>query len=209
MTPQRIGGVVAILVAALTVACGAAPEAGGGPSPTPTASPTQTVAAQPTVVPTPAQASAYLDDRGSPEAVIRSYYDAIGRHQYLRAYAYWEPSTSLPSFDVFEKGFADTTTVQVELGTVGGSPGAGQLYWSIPAAVSATTTAGAQSFVGCYTVHLARPEIQTDPPFKPMAIQTGQLSSVASPAAARSALATVCGSANSTPLPWVHLGPAS
>ncbi len=202
MTIQRIGAVVAILVAFLTVACGAAPQAGGSPSPTPTASPTQTAAAQPTVVPTPSPASAYLDDRGNPDVVIRSYYDAIGRHQYLRAFGYWEPSATLPSFDVFEKGFADTTSVQVELGTVGGSPGAGQLYWSIPAAVFSTTTAGAQSFVGCYTVHLARPEIQTDPPFKPMAIQTGQLSSVASAAAARSALATVCGSANSTPLPW-------
>src|SRR5438309_3010066 len=134
MTIQRIGAVVAILVAFLTVACGAAPQAGGSPSPTPTASPTQTPAAQPTVVPTPSPASAYLDDRGSSEAVIRSYYDAIGRHQYLRAFGYWEPSATLPSFDVFEKGFADTTSVQLELGTVGGIPDAGQLYWSIPAA---------------------------------------------------------------------------
>ncbi len=194
------------LVAALTISCAAAPSAGGGASATPTATPATNVSAQPSaapsVSPSAAPASAYLDDRSSAEQVIRSYYDAIGRRQYLRAYGYWEPSATLPSFDIFEKGFADTSSVQVELGTVGGSPGAGQLYWSVPAAVFSTTTAGAQSFVGCFTVHLARPEIQTEPPFKPMAIQAGQLSAVATPAAARSALSSTCGSANATPLPW-------
>ena len=194
------------LVAALTISCAAAPSAGGGASATPTATPATNVSAQPSaapsVSPSAAPASAYLDDRSSAEQVIRSYYDAIGRRQYLRAYGYWEPSATLPSFDIFEKGFADTSSVQVELGTVGGSPGAGQLYWSVPAAVFSTTTAGAQSFVGCFTVHLARPEIQTEPPFKPMAIQAGQLSAVATAAAARSALSSTCGSANATPLPW-------
>ena len=146
--------------------------------------------------------TAYLDDRSSAEAVVRSYYDAIGRRQYLRAYGYWEPSTTLPAFDVFAKGFETTTSVQVELGTVGGSPGAGQLYWSVPAVVLSTTTTGTQAFVGCYTLHLARPEIQAAPPFKPIAIQTGQLQSAATPAAARSALPSTCGSANTTPLPW-------
>jgi len=90
----------------------------------------------------------------------------------------------------------------VELGTVGGSAGAGQLYWSVPAAVFSTTTAGAQSFVGCYTVHLARPELQVTPPFKPIGIQPGQMSAVATAAAARAALSTACGTANATPLPW-------
>ena len=92
--------------------------------------------------------------------------------------------------------------MQVELGTVGGGVGAGQLYWSVPAAVFATTSAGMQSFSGCYTLHLGRPEIQTEPPFKPIAIQTAQLAAAASPAAARGALATACGSANASPLPW-------
>ena len=144
----------------------------------------------------------YLDDRSNANALIRSYYDAISRQQYLRAYSYWETSDSLPSFDTFAQGFAGTTDVQVELGTVGGSAGAGQLYWSVPAAVFSTTTAGAQSFVGCYTAHLARPELQAAPPFKPMGIQAGQLSAVATPAAARAALSTACGTANATLLPW-------
>jgi hypothetical protein len=208
MTSQKIASLVAALVASLTIACAAAPSSGS--SPTPTASPVPSATTQPTssptATPTAAPEAAYLDDRSSAEQVIRSYYDAVSKRQYLRAYWYWESSTTLPPYDTFAKGFADTTSAQVELGTVGGSPGAGQLYWSVPAAVFSTTSAGAQNFVGCYTVHLARPEIQTDPPFKPIAIQTAQVSSVASPAAARSGLATACGTANATPLPWGAAG---
>src|SRR3989442_2151897 len=202
MRNQKLASVVAVLVALLTAACGAAPGAGSGATSTPTTSPAQSAVTQPSASPTAVPVTAYLDDRSSAEQVIRSYYDAIGRRQYLRAYGYWELSPTLPAFDVFAKGFETTTAVQVELGMVGGSPGAGQLYWSVPAVVLSTTTSGAQAFVGCYTVHLARPEIQSVPPFKPMAIQTGQLQSVASPAAARSAVPTACGSANATPLPW-------
>jgi len=153
-----------------------------------------------------APASAYLDDRSSAEQVIRSYYDAIGRRQYIRACAYREPSATVPTFEVFQKGFADTTSVQVELGTVGGDAGAGQLHWSVPAAVFSTTTSGAQAFVGCYTLHLARPEIQAAPPFKPMAIESAQVTAVASSAAARSGLAGACGGANKNPLPWGAAG---
>ena len=140
---MKIAPLVATLVAALTIACAAAPSAGTSPSPTPTASPSPAVSAstQPTVAPTAAPEAAYLDDRSSADQLIRSYYDAINRRQTIRAYAYWEPSTTLPSYDTFAKGFADTTAAQVELGTVGGDAGAGQLYWSVPAAIFSTTNA--------------------------------------------------------------------
>ena len=211
---MRLRGVVPVVATALVVfiaACGATPATGGAstspatsPSASPIAqpSPIASATAQPSASPSTAPTSAYVDDRSSPEALIGSYYNAISQRQYLRAYSYWETSDSLPPFATFAQGFASTTDVQVELGTVGGSPGAGQLYWSVPAAVFSTTTAGANSFVGCYTVHLARPELQAAPPFKPMSIQTGQLSAVATAAAARSMLSTACGSANATPLPW-------
>jgi hypothetical protein len=201
---ENFARAVVMLLACVTAACGAAPSPASGASSTPTATASAAPSAvvQPSASASAAPATAYLDDRSSAEQVIRSYYDAIGRRQYLRAYSYWEPSTTLPTFDVFAKGFDATTAVQVELGTVGGSPGAGQLYWSVPAVVLSTTTAGPQAFVGCYTVHLARPEIQTAPPFKPMAIQSGQLQSAATATAARAAMPSACGSANATPLPW-------
>jgi hypothetical protein len=207
---KKIAPLIAALVASLTIACATTPSAGTGGSPSPTASPVASASTSPTASPTTAPTTApdtgYLDDRSSAEQLIRSYYDAINRRQSIRAYAYWEPSTTLPTYDTFAKGFADTTSAQVELGTVGGSPGAGQLYWSVPAAVFSTTSPGAQNFVGCYTVHLARPEIQTAPPFKGMLISAGQVSAVASAAAARSGLATTCGTANATPLLWAAGG---
>ena len=123
----------------LAAACTPAPNAGSSSGPTPAQSPTQTAVARPSASPSRAPDVAYLDDRSSAEQVIRSYYDAINRRQYLRAYSYWESSTTLPSYDVFAKGFDGTTAAQVELGTVGGNPGAGQLYWSVPAAVFSTT----------------------------------------------------------------------
>lgn len=214
MTPdtRRLTILAATLVTALVAACGGSPTAGTGGSTTPTASPTGSTqpTASPTTTPSPTAApsasatseTTYLDDRSTAEQVIRSYYDAINRRQYLRAYGYWEASATLPSYDTFAKGFADTTSAQVEIGTVGGSAGAGQLYWSVPAAITSTTSAGTQSFVGCYTVHLGRPEIQTAPPFKPMAIQSAQVSAVASASAAQSGLASACGTANATPLAW-------
>ena len=202
MKNHMLSAAVALAVALMTAACGAAPSPGSGASSAPVASPTPSAVAQPSASASAAPATAYLDDRSSAEQVIRSYYDAIGRRQYLRAYWYWEASTTLPAYDTFAKGFEATTAVQVELGTVGGSPGAGQLFWGVPAVVLTTTTTGSQAFVGCYTVHLARPEIQTAPPFKPIAIQSGDVKPSASAAAARSALATACGSANATPLPW-------
>ena len=214
MTFRPLLPVVATALVAFVVACSATPGTGGA-SPTSASSPSASAVAQtpsptasasaiaqPSASPSTAPASAYLDDRSNAAALISSYYDAISKRQYLRAYSYWETSDSLPPYATFGQGFANTTDVQVELGTVGGSAGAGQLYWSVPAAVFSTTTAGAQSFVGCYTAHLARPELQAAPPFKPLSIQAGQLSAVATAAAARAALSTACGTANATPLPW-------
>jgi hypothetical protein len=213
MTFRGTTRLVATALVAFVAACGAPPATGGTslpPSSSPIASaiaqspsPTASATAQPSAPSSTAPATnSYLDDRSNAAALIQSYYNAIGQRQYLRAYSYWEPSDALPPFATFQQGFADTTDVQVELGSVGGNAGAGQLYWSVPAAVLSTTTAGAKSFVGCYTVHLARPELQAAPPFNPMSIQTGQLSAVASAAAARSTLPVACGNANATALPW-------
>jgi hypothetical protein len=207
MRSQGIARSLATIIAVLTIACGVAPSAGGANSAAPSASaspstPAATASPAPSATPSAPAQSAYLDDRSSPEQLIRSYYDAITRHQYLRAYSYWETSSTLPTYDAFAKGFADTSTAEVELGTIGGGAGAGQLYWSVPAAVFSTTSAGAKSFVGCYTLHLGRPEIQSEPPFSGIAIQAAQVSATANAAAARAGLATACGSANATPLPW-------
>ena len=119
--------------------------------------------------------SAYLDDRSTPEAVIMSYYDAVNKREFARAYSYWEPEAAqreLPSFDEFVQGYGETTSVEVTLGVASSDVGAGQLYYTVPIrAVAWTSDGSVQTFVGCYALHLARPQLQAVPPFRPMGIQ--------------------------------------
>src|SRR5579871_784251 len=64
----------------------------------------------------------YLDDRSTPEAVINSYYDAVNKREYARAYTYWEPDAAareLLPFDDWAQGYADTTSVDLTIGDVG------------------------------------------------------------------------------------------
>jgi hypothetical protein len=129
------------------------------------------------------QEDRYLDDRSSPEQVIRSYYNAINAKQYVRAYSYWESgadSSELPPFPEFADGYADTESVALVVGQIGGDVGAGQLYYSGPVLLTATMTDGStQRFVGCYSLHLGRPSIQAVPPYQPMAIRSASIQTVA------------------------------
>ena len=114
--------------------------------------------------------------------MIGSFYNAIDRHEYARAYSYWEPGAAdLPAYDVFVQGYQTTQAVQVGYGLVSGDAGAGQRYFRVPVQLNATTTGGSQYFVGCYTLHLGSPAIQTEPPFRPLAISAASIKASASP----------------------------
>lgn len=128
----------------------------------------------------------YLDDSSSPVEVLSSLFNAVNRKEYARAYSYWEnagTSTQVPSFDKFQQGYANTESVQLTTGKVHGGVGAGQLYFSVPVILKARTTAGVtQTFAGCYQLHLANATIQATPPFRPLAIQSAAIKSVANDA---------------------------
>jgi hypothetical protein len=138
----------------------------------------------------------YQDDRSSAESVIGSYYDAVNRREYARAYSYWEPSaaeTELPPFHQFVAGYADTTSVDVTLGDIGTGVGLGQLYFSVPVTLLATLSdASTQTFVGCYTLHLGRPQLQAVPPFQPLAIQRASVQQVDNDADTAALMAQAC-----------------
>jgi hypothetical protein len=139
---------------------------------------------------------AYQDDRSTAESVIGSFYDAVNRREYARAYSYWEPGAAeadLPPFEGFEAGYADTVHVDVSLGDIGSGVGAGQIYYSVPVTlVSSMADGSSQTFVGCYTLHLARPQIQAVPPFSPLAIQRATVQQVDGDADTVSLMAAVC-----------------
>jgi hypothetical protein len=138
----------------------------------------------------------YLDDRSGPVEVLSSLVNAINRKEYVRAYYYWATNggaPNLPTFDNFQKGYADTASVQLTTGQVSTDVGAGQIYYKVPAVLKAQTTAGAtQVYSACYVLHLARPEIQGVPPFQPLAIQTGTAKAAASGADTASLLGQAC-----------------
>jgi hypothetical protein len=138
----------------------------------------------------------YVDDRSTPEAVISSYYDAVNRHEYARAYSYWEPAsaaTQLAPFDQFAAGYADTASVQLVTGDVGTGVGAGQLYFSVPVTLVAMLHDGSsQTFVGCYMLHISRPELQAVPPFHPLGIQRAAIQQVDDGADTATLMASAC-----------------
>jgi len=170
----------------------------------PTAEPTATLpplAPSPTTPPAPTRTSvpavnlpAMLDDRSTPTGLILSYFNAINRKEYLRAYAYYTtPSKTAGTFATFFAGYQNTASVAVAFGTVGGDNGAGQIYYSVPALLTAVSTSGATTnFAACYILHLSQPGVQGAPPFAPLSINLGKAVQLANNADSAAAQAAAC-----------------
>jgi hypothetical protein len=137
--------------------------------------------------------SNYQDDRSGPVQVLESLYNAVNSQEYARAYSYWEESDSLPPFDQFQAGYANTQSVDLTTGEVNLGAAAGNLYFNVPVMLTVTTTdGGTQYFAGCYTLHLGQPKNQAAPPYHPMAIASGDLQQVDTAAAAQQIMNQGC-----------------
>jgi hypothetical protein len=154
-----------------------------------------TIAMTPPPTPPPGDITAtyYIDDRSEPVSVLRSLFNAVNRHEYLRAFSYWEPGSNVGSFTDFEAGYADTAEVQLVTGNATSDAGAGQLYYLVPVTLNVTTTGGEhQTFVGCYNLHLSNPGIQTEPPFMPMGVRAANVQLAAAGADTAALMAAAC-----------------
>ncbi len=119
----------------------------------------------------------YLDDRSTPQKLLESYYNAVNRKEYVRAFSYYGEGQYGDDFEKYAKGYEGTQSVTIKLGETQPDPGAGQIYWSVPIAIESQLEDGkSQVYTGCYTVSMSNPAMQTVPPFKPMAIMAGTLS---------------------------------
>lgn len=89
-------------------------------------------------------------------AVIRDYYAAVNRADYERAYRYWgnDGTASGQTFADFRTGYANTASVDVEIGEPGEIEGAaGSRYVEIPVRITARTREKTeQRFKGSYTL---------------------------------------------------------
>ena len=143
----------------------------------------------------------YLDDRSDPIAVLNSLVNAINRHEYLRAYSYWEENAiDLPPYEQFAQGYEETASVQLQTGMVYGGVAAGNTFYDVPVALLAQTEQGVtQTFTGCYRLHLGNPAIQGALPFRPLGIQSAQINQVDNNADIQSLLEQQCLNENEEP----------
>lgn len=119
----------------------------------------------------------YMDDRSTPESLVQSYYNAINQKQYTRAYGYFSDGFAPKDYQNWARGYAETKSVSVQFGNTQPDPGAGQIYWALPVAISVLMADGTTKvYAGCYTIHMTNPGMQTDPPFAPMSINSAKLS---------------------------------
>jgi hypothetical protein len=136
----------------------------------------------------------FIDNRSGAIETISSLLNAINLKQYVRAYSYFEDPANFPGdFNAYAAGYADTEALAATFGTVQTEGAAGSMYFNVPLVLKATLTSNAiQTFVGCYTLRLAQPANQIEPPYHPMAIRDGKFTQVDNNADTSSLLATAC-----------------
>ena len=131
----------------------------------------------------------YLDDRSSPQALVRSLYNAVNRKEYARAWSYFaaKPAADLTAY---ADGYTATQSVNLVVGTPATEGAAGSTYSTLPVAIAAEDTGGNLAvFAGCYVVRLANPDVQGDD-FQPLSIEKATLSPAQVPV--EKALPTSC-----------------
>jgi hypothetical protein len=134
--------------------------------------------------PTTAGQEPFYEDRTDPVAAILSFYNAIDRKEYDRAYSYFQgapnPSSSLVApYDQWVKGYADTASVTVAAGNPAQDIGAGNIYAAFPVVLTSTHTDGSTPlFSGCYIMHRANTGISPNPNDELWSINAATLSPV-------------------------------
>jgi hypothetical protein len=118
---------------------------------------------------------AYVDDRSTAASLVKSFYNAVNRHEYARAYTYFGSNGGPKPYEDFAQGYADTQFVAVATGRAQSDGAAGSTYYTIPVAIDALSDGGGhQQFAGCYVTRLIEPGNQ-EPPVVPMYIDQAKL----------------------------------
>jgi hypothetical protein len=117
----------------------------------------------------------YSDNRSSAADVIRSLYNAINRHEYLRGWSYYRPEAA-PDYRSFADGYGDTDHVDLRIGQVTADGAAGSIHSQVPIALRALSMEGIVTvYEGCYLLTQVQPAVQEKPPFRPIVIDSGHL----------------------------------
>lgn len=133
---------------------------------------------------------AYRDDRSTPQALVKSLYNAINRGEYSRAYSYFAQAPAATVED-YAQGYANTESVELIVGTPHEEAAAGSVYYELPVAIRSVTREGdGQVFRGCYILRMADPANTDD--FEPLHIERGSLRPADEPLELETALPVRC-----------------
>jgi hypothetical protein len=143
-------------------------------------------------------ASVYLDDRSTAAALMLSYVNAINRHEYLRAYSYWNsPGSYIGSLANFTNAFANTSSEAITFGQLSSDGAAGSIYFTVPAVIVDTLGNGSTSkFSSCFILRLPEPANFSAPPIRPLGIERGVKTAISSSTSNANALASACSGPN-------------
>lgn len=144
-----------------------------------------------------ADAPALVAGWTDPTTLVYSFYNAINRHDYQRAYSYWEnpgmPNGVSADFGNFVRGYNTTKSVAVTTGNVVSGAGAGNIFFAVPVAISAPQSDGSiRQYYGCYLLHQVNVEINNTTPPYPIAMRAARIFD----AAANASMATLLGQAS-------------
>jgi hypothetical protein len=141
----------------------------------------------------------FYEHRDSASGTLKSYYNAINRKEYDRAYTYFQGAPNpdpavAPPYAQFVAGYSDTVSVTLALGHEVDDAGAGNLFASIPVAIVAKHTDGhSETFGGCYILHRVNDGISPDPRDTLWSIRSAKLTPAPAGATIDSLLAQPCG----------------
>jgi hypothetical protein len=140
----------------------------------------------------------FYENRDTGIKTLKSYYNAINRKEYDRAYSYFEgapnPDPSVaPPYQQFVAGYSDTTSVALAVGTETVDAGAGNLFSTVPVVLIAKhTDSSTATFSGCYILHRLNVGISGDPRDLLWSIRSAKLAAAPNNASIDTLLAQKC-----------------
>lgn len=118
-------------------------------------------------------AADYLDDRSSPQTLVRSLYNAIDRHEYGRAWSYFSEAPAA-SIEAYAKGYEATERIELIVGSPAEEGAVGSIYFQLPVVIRAEDKGGdLKVFAGCYFLRMTNPGMEGD--FQSLQIERGRL----------------------------------
>jgi len=165
------------------------------PTLAPPSAETEAVATETTIdLPVDYSAAVYLDDRSTPATMLYSLANAINRHEFIRAYSYWStPFDYIGLLEAFNNNYANTSTVQLNIGEIHSEGAAGTFYYSAPVIFTFTNSENVvYRMSSCFLFRLPQAANFGEPPIDLLHILKGGLNPVPGDIDEDNALMSAC-----------------